>query len=250
MSEALYPIAGLRFWSEREIAQREQITQRLAGLVRRTLEDLNAAWRVERCEAPMIMPLADFSSAYDPDDVFTLRREMADQAWALRAETTPGSYLYAQRLLQTHGYRPPLCVWQAGQSFRTEASDGATAAKLRFNSFWQLEFQCIYREDSGADYAGALRQALKEEIGRIIGDETRLIPSDRLPSYATETIDIEGPWHGGAQPGEWKEVASTSRRTDFPRFEPYPGTTPKNTLTVFEAAIGLDRLVALSNNEA
>ena len=143
MSEALYPIAGLRFWSEREIALREQITARLAGLVRRTLEDMNAAWRVERCEAPMIMPLADFSSAYDPDDVFTLRREMADQAWALRAETTPGSYLYAKRLFQTFGYRPPLCVWQAGQSFRTEASDGATAAKLRFNSFWQLEFQCI-----------------------------------------------------------------------------------------------------------
>jgi glycyl-tRNA synthetase (class II) len=250
VSEALYPIAGLRFWSEREIALREQITARLAGLVRRTLEDMNAAWRVERCEAPMIMPLADFSSAYDPDDVFTLRREMADQAWALRAETTPGSYLYAKRLFQTFGYRPPLCVWQAGQSFRTEASDGATAAKLRFNSFWQLEFQCIYSKATGADYATALREALKTEIGKIIADEVRLVPSDRLPSYATETIDIEGMWHGGAERDEWKEVASTSKRIDFPAFEPYPHTTDKNTLVVFEVAIGLDRLVALCNDEA
>lgn len=251
MSLALYPIAGLRFWTEREIALREQITARLAGVVRRTLEDLNQGWRMERCEAPFIMPLEDFSSAYDPDDVFTLRREMDGRAWALRAETTPGSYLYAQHLLQSTRIMPPLCVWQAGQSFRTEAGDGATAAKLRFNSFWQLEFQCIYRADSGADYAGALREALKNEIGMIVGDDVRLIPSDRLPSYATETIDIESVWHGGENPsGEWKEVASTSRRTDFPTFDPLLGTTPKNTVTVFEVALGLDRLVALHNSEA
>ncbi|USN14090.1 aminoacyl-tRNA synthetase [Brevundimonas phage vB_BpoS-Papperlapapp] len=249
MSRALYPIAGLRFWSEKEIQQREQAIGRLKGCVERTLLDLNQSWRLERVEAPVIMPLAGFSDAYDADDVFSLRREMNAETWALRAETTPGSYLYAQHLLQATGVKPPLCVWQAGLSFRTEAADGATAAKLRFNAFYQLEFQCIYRADSHADYATALREALEEEIAAIINERTRLVPSDRLPSYATETIDIEGVWRGGGQ-SEWKEVASTSRRTDFPVFDPYLGTTPKNSLTVFEVAIGLDRVIALSNQEA
>lgn len=251
MSRALYPIAGLRFWSEKEIQQREQAIGRLKGCVERTLLDLNQSWRFERVDAPVIMPLAGFSDAYEADDVFALQRRMNDETWALRAETTPGSYLYAKHLLQATAIKPPLVVWQAGLSFRTEAGDGATAAKLRFNAFYQLEFQCIYRADSHADYAGALRAALKTELAAIMGGETRLVDSDRLPSYATETVDIEGAWGGDEGPGTaWKEVASTSRRTDFPTFDPYMGTAPKNTLTVFEVAIGLDRVVALSNQEA
>lgn len=250
MSRALYPIAGLRFWSEKEIQQREQAIGRLAGCVERTLLDLNQSWRLERVEAPVIMPLAGFSDAYDADDVFSLRREMNAETWALRAETTPGSYLYAKHLLQATSIKPPLCVWQAGLSFRTEAADGATAAKLRFNAFYQLEFQCIYRADSHADYAKALRDALEIELSAITGQATRQVPSDRLPSYATETIDIEGLWAPAPGQTEYKEIASTSRRTDFPVFDPYLGATPKNTLTVFEVAIGLDRVVALSNQEA
>jgi glycyl-tRNA synthetase len=74
-------------------------------------------------------------------------------------------------------------------------------------------------------------------VRRATGLETRLAPSDRLPSYATETVDIEC-----RQPdGEWREVASTSRRTDFPAV---PGFKP---CKVVELAFGVDRLVALAN---
>ncbi len=69
--------------------------------------------------------------------------------------------------------------------------------------------------------------------------------SDRLPSYATETIDIECRLpdvpDSAAEDAKWREIASTSRRTDFPT---PPGYKP---LTVFEIAFGMDRLVALAN---
>ena len=249
VSEALYDMKGLRFWSQSEILQREQFTARLAQCLSETLLGINQGWRIERCEAPLIMPRDDFSGEYTNKEVFAVVSEFADKRWALRAETTPGTYAYAQHLL-TAGepgkvtMRPPLAVWQAGQSFRREATDGARPSTLRFNQFWQWEAQCIFTANSGAkdEYVARLRENMAEVIADLVGTEVRLVDSDRVPAYATETVDIEAIWRG-----EWKEVASTSIRTDFPTFDPYLGTTEKNTLTVFEVAVGLDRLVAVCN---
>ena len=70
---------------------------------------------------------------------------------ALRPETTPGSYAYAQHLLNTHsGYKPPLCVWQAGKSFRREQDQ--VTKNMRLKEFWQQEFQCIYSSDTLNDW--------------------------------------------------------------------------------------------------
>jgi glycyl-tRNA synthetase len=74
---------------------------------------------------------------------------------ALRAETTASSYLYAGYLL-AHDVKPPVCVWQAGKSFRREKSEGASAAKLRFFEFYQQEFQCVYGVNTKADYSPTL----------------------------------------------------------------------------------------------
>ncbi|AXQ69254.1 hypothetical protein HOU02_gp471 [Caulobacter phage CcrBL9] len=240
MSYALYnrQSGGLRFWTQREILLREQMVARLLEAVSRPLLDLNSAWRFERVETPLMMPREDFSCAYDGSDIFELAGVLGDKPFALRAETTPGTYKIAEHLLRQSGYKAPLCVWQAGPSFRRESSDGATAEKLRFNQFWQLEFQCLYAEDTKADYATPVRESVLREVELIVGDQGRLIPSDRLPAYATETIDIETGWKG-----EWKEVASTSRRTDFPEIN------GARKLTCFEVAIGLDRLVAILNGE-
>ncbi len=241
MSHALYPrqSAGLRFWTQQEILLRDQMIARLLEAVSRPLLDLNSAWRFERVETPVMMPREDFSCAYDSDDIFELAGVIGDKPFALRAETTPGTYLIAEHLLRSSRMRPPIGFYQAGVSFRQERSDGATAEKLRFNQFWQLEFQLLYGVDTKADYVTPVRDSVMAEIAKIVGTDTRLIESDRLPAYATETIDIEAIWKG-----EWKEVASTSRRTDFPDI---PGAKP---LTCFEVAIGLDRLVAITNQEA
>jgi glycyl-tRNA synthetase len=235
MSLALFNTGGLRFWNEREIMIRDQAIQTVREAVARPLLELNQGWRFERVETPVIMPISDMSSAYDPIDFFTIEPGLGGEGRsALRAETTFGTYLMAQQMLKEGVCKPPLCVWQAGHSFRTETSDGATAAKLRFNQFWQLEFQCVYRADSKADYAHPTRLEVAAAINHVTGLQTRLVPSDRLPAYATETVDIEVLYND-----RWTEMASTSRRTDFPIINP---TGPQ--LTVFEVAVGLDRLVA------
>lgn len=239
MSFALYDdLAGLRFWRQSELQLRRRMRDAILDTVHDTLLVLNQMWAMEEVETPPMMPLSRMSAAYDRSDVFVLADPPGGaRPWALRAETTDGTYVLAERILRTTRLRPPLCVWQMGTSYRRETRDGATAAKLRLNAFSQLELQLIHAEDTKAEIATPLRQALVPVIARLTGLETRLIASDRLPSYATETIDIEC-----RQPdGEWREVASTSRRTDFPIV---PGFKP---CKVVELAFGMDRLVALAN---
>ncbi len=233
MSEALFNKGGLRFWSEKEINSRERICSQIVECVKTTLLDINQAWRFERVDTPVIMPRNCISESYTADDIY----ELVDD-YALRAETTYGSYLVAENIFKTTRTKPPLCIWQMGQSFRRELSDGASASRMRYNAFYQLEFQCIYAADTKAEYAEPLRENLRNLVydmlmPNILG--VRLIDSDRLPAYSEETVDIEAAI--GIE--QYREVASTSRRTDFPEL---PGMKP---MKVFEIAFGVDRLVGL-----
>lgn len=239
MSEALYDFGGLRFWRESEVIARDRITAQIAETVQRELRAVNQGWAFERVETPLIIPRSALNPAYTGDDAFFLQDPMGDQQMVLRAETTDGSYRMAEHILRTTKTKPPLGVWQLGQSFRRELSDGANAANLRLNAFYQLEFQLVYGADTMFDYGTMLRDKLRTLVQSITGLETRLVPSDRLPPYAEETIDIEVFWHAPtkAEP-EWKEVCSTSRRTDFPQLPDF-----KKGLKLFEVAFGLDRLV-------
>jgi glycyl-tRNA synthetase len=238
MSYALYnDLAGLRFWRQRELRLRERLKLAIVECVQNTLIDINQMCVFEEVEAPPMMPLSRMSAAYDRSDVFVLLDPPGGvAAFAMRAETTDGTYAIAEAIMRTTNRKPPLVFYQMGPSFRRETSDGATAAKLRFNAFVQLEFQLIHSADTKADIVTPVREALALLVRRATGSETRLISSDRLPAYSTETVDIEV-LQGNH---EWREVASTSRRTDFPVV---PGFKPCN---VFEVAFGMDRMVALS----
>jgi len=228
MSVDLYDgIAGLRFWTEDEINLREAFTARCADVVRRTLLAMNPAWRFARCEGPILTPRDRLSAEYSDDEVFPVTWEKGARQWALRPETTASSYAYARSL----GGKLPLCVWQAGKSFRVEKNDGASAAKMRFNEFWQLEFQCIYSAGSSADYRKALISAVQTEITRFTGLPTSTVASDRLPSYSESTLDIEVFLDGGMR----REMASCSIRTDY-----------AENARVCEIAIGLDRVATLA----
>lgn len=226
MSEALYGLGGLRFWNEDELELREAFQDRTISVVRRTLLLLNPAWSFARMEGPCLSPRCYIGPAYDDADLFVTNHVAGDGPLYLRAETTPTSYAYAKHIRR----RPPVCVYQSGKSFRRETNDGASASKLRFNEFWQLEFQCIYREDTKADYRAALMPKIAAEISRFTNKETRMLPSDRTPAYALSTIDIEAD-HGGA----WREMASCSIRTDY-----------GDGMLVCEVAIGLDRVATLA----
>jgi glycyl-tRNA synthetase len=223
MSNSYYKFGGLRFWNEDEIELRELIITRFSGVIKRTLTELNPAWRYFRTEGPILTPAEFINSEYTEDDLFLTNHKN----WALRAETTASSYEVARRV----GGKLPICVWQVGKSFRRELSDGATASKLRFNEFYQMEFQCIYAENTMADYRDALIKALTPEVARMLGHATkiRIVESDRLPSYSESTLDIEVEFRGN-----WKEVASCSIRNDY-----------ANQTKVCEIAFGLDRLVEI-----
>lgn len=227
MSEALYKLGGLRFWTEDEIELRDMFTQRAITSVKRTLTEMNQAWSFARVEGPCLTPRSVISDAYDDSDLFATNHTGGGETLYLRAETTPSSYAYARHLRR----KPPLCVYQSGKSFRRELNDGASASKLRFNEFYQLEFQCIYRADTKADYRSRLIEAVSVEIERFTGLSTRTVLSDRLPPYSESTIDIEVSVAGG-----WREIASCSIRTDY-----------SDEMRVTEIAIGLDRVCTLAS---
>lgn len=234
--DALYGKGGLPFWTETEIMIRDHAISQLYMAVGSALSRLNSAWSFHRVEGPLLTPRQHISAAYDDNDIFMLAGKLGEDAAALRAETTASSYLALEAMLKRGAVRFPVCVWQAGKSFRVEASDGATASNLRYNEFYQLEFQCAYKANSKADYRAAVEPAVAEAIRKITGArETRIIPSDRLPSYSEMTNDIEVPYTHPGSSEKWKEMCSISTRTDF----------PMEDVRVLEVAIGLDRLVAV-----
>lgn len=190
----------------------------------------------------MLVPQSMISPSYDGEDVFFLEREMMSEKMVLRPETTAGSYMAARRELDHGGLkRLPLCVWQSGKSYRVEKSDGASPSELRYNEFTQAEWQCISREDTKADYRAAVMPALARTLSWLTGCENRIIPSDRLPGYSRETLDVEVFRPARPEsPAAWKEVCSVSLRTDFV-YEKSP-----NPLLVLELAVGLDRVVDIA----
>jgi glycyl-tRNA synthetase len=230
MSSAFYDIESLRFYDESEIELRDLMIHRISNNVKRTLMTVNPAWKFYRVEGPLLTPRTYVSSSYDEDDIFITQVEKASSKLVLRPETTISSYMFARKMYTSS--KLPLCVWQTGKSFRVEKSDGATAAKLRFHEFYQLEFQCIYSIGTKADYRKYLMDIVSKDISMFLfGEKIRYIKSDRLPSYSESTLDIEVPFKD-----EWKEVASCSIRTDF-----------SEDTRVAEIAIGLDRLIEIHN---
>lgn len=229
MSVALYNTGGLRFWCETDIKLRDSLIATFADTVKNSLVDVNKAWAVHRIEAPTLTP-RELMPTYDDDDVFVTNHEAGGSTIALRAETTPGSYAWARFALNNS--KPPICIWQAGKSYRREQNDGASAAKLRFNEFWQQEFQCIYNKDTKADYRKEVIDSVAHAIHLATHSEVRIVESDRLPAYSESTLDIEAK-HGDV----WREMASVSIRNDF-----------SDETKVLEIAIGLDRVLTLARN--
>lgn len=246
--QSLYHTNGLMFWTEEEIKLREHFIEHFASRVEMLLWRENQAWRSVRVEAPLLTPQNLLNPNYTPADIFYQADfEITEEGFrvkagdlALRPETTPGSYAYAQHLLGTHsGYRAPLIVWQAGKSFRREQDQ--VTKNMRLKEFWQQEFQCIYAADTMNDYHAAILEPLRSVISMKLGyplEKSRVVESDRLPSYSQVTMDVE------IDNGDkWMEVCSISRRTDYPDRLVFPGKkgmVEKDAL-VLEIAIGLDR---------
>ena len=237
----LYDVNALVHWDEREILAREAMTRFFAAEVRDMLRAMNPAFDIRRVEAPLLTPRALISAAYANDEVWAQERLGAhDHDLVLRPETTPSTYIYMRHLLDSHQrVKLPLCVWQAGKSFRREQDQ--PTKHMRLKEFHQMEFQCAYAADTANDYHAVCLEPVRKMIAAMVPMPTRLTPSDRLPDYAQVTTDVEV-WNED----KWMEVCSISRRTDFPGkavFRTKPDAAVERDILVLEIAIGLDRLV-------
>jgi len=237
----LFNVNSLVHWEEREINMRDHMVRFFSEEVRTFLRSVNPAWDVRRVEAPALTPRALISDAYTNADIWAQEQLTETEApLVLRPETTPSTYVYMQHILGNHSRtRLPLCVWQAGRSYRREQEQ--PTKHMRLKEFWQLEFQCAYTADSGNDYHAAALEPVRRMIAALIPLPTRIVPSDRLPAYSQTTVDVE------VDNGDkWMEVCSISRRTDFPeryRTQPKKGPVVEQDVLVLEIAIGLDRCV-------
>jgi glycyl-tRNA synthetase len=214
---------GFEVYEEREIERRGHVVRVMSMVVEGVLRGLNRAWRFHRIESPVIESPGVGCGDYE---LWKVTDGCVERT--LRAETTRGSYDYGRRRIAA-GERPPVCVWQAGKSFRIEQDVPRKFIKRK--EFYQLEFQCIYTPDSFCDYYAHLLQGVREGLSRMVKPPVRIVASDRLPGYSTETMDIE------ADMGDrWMELASISRRKDF-----------GDNLLVAEVSIGLDRVIGCEN---
>lgn len=219
----IYQDNGLPFYAEDEIESREYLQRSVTLTVRAGLEAANPAWQMRRIEAPTMIPDELVSAEYSDDDVYHT------QDFTMKPETTSSSYAYASYLIDHQAIKPPFCIWQASKSYRRE--NDQVSANVRLKEFYQQEFQCIVTEDTLMDYHD-LAEPLAEQISRLVGLPSRVVPSDRLPSYSEKTLDIEV-----RTPHKWLEICSISKRTDVP----FQWNGKK--LINYEFAFGLDRLV-------
>lgn len=148
--KSLFDKNGLMFWTEKEFRLRERFRDYFVEQMRDALLATNPAWRMMMVEAPLLMPKELVNPNYTAADMFVV------EDLVLRPETTPGTYRFVRSLFDNSnsGVRPPICVWQAGKSFRREQDQ--PQKYMRLKEFYQLEFQCIYTSDTANDYHAAL----------------------------------------------------------------------------------------------
>lgn len=215
-----YESNGLVFWSEEEIRVREMLKNHFVAAVTNNLKTQNSGFEVVQVEAPMLTPVQHINKNYTFEDVWCFNEE----ALTLRPETTMGSYMAIEHLLNKHNERKmrlPLCVWQHGKSFRREQDQPTKFMRLK--EFYQLEFQIAYSPTTANDYSKLLIPTVRSAIAEMIGP-CRVEDSDRLPDYSEQTTDIVCERSN-------MEVCSISKRKDFPLAK------------ILEVAIGTDRCV-------
>lgn len=206
-------------WNEQEIVRRESLIREIPLLLCAAWQELNPAVRMERCETPVLVPVERLQGHVDSG--FDLIGPCGSRGY-LRPETTAGTFEAMAQRFENEAQlkkRLPFCLWQVGLSFRDEANaETMRASKLRLVQFYQLEFQLFASHGSKAPYIEMALAKLQRRYGGTITE------ADELPHYSERTLD----WYL-----EDLEIAGCSIRNDWTHG------------SVFEVAIGLDRLVAM-----
>jgi len=237
--KSLYSVNSLVFWEEKDIRIRRFIEDSIKEEVKSILLTQNPQWKFYQIEAPCLIPQSLINQNYTNDDIW-LQESKSDTEvlMALKPETTPSSYLYAEHLLDSNQTLPPFVVWQTSKSFRREQDQ--TIKQMRLKEFYQTEFQCIYAADTLNDYQEKVLEPLRKMFQDILAMPTRIVESDRLPDYSLRTMDIEV-WNED----KWMELCSISKRKDFTKKAIFnlKNKVIEKDLLVLEIAVGLDRCV-------
>lgn len=205
---SIFEYNNLPFWTEDQISQKQSFVSLFEHQIRTAFQERNRAWFFERIESPMLIPRSLLSDEYDDHDIYILPDpDPNKQTLALRPETTPATYAWMQHRLLSKNMLPYAC-WQINKSFRREQDQPSKHVRLK--EFYQQEFQCVYSSDSFEDWQSYIVPYVKTIIEKITQCPTRIVVSDRLPSYSVCTIDIEV-WNSD----KWMEICSISKRIDF-----------------------------------
>ncbi len=230
---------GLIYYDEADIETREFLIRFISRELRDAMRKLNRGIDFVRVETPCLIPQqiaqphvdAEFplwQVAWKQDTDALVPQE--ETGFYLRPESTHCTYamfreLYPENLRLKKVL--PLCLWQAGLSFRVEQDK--TFRNLRFKQFYQMEFQLAYAEGTKADYHAhavnsmmAILRSLFPQGGWEIYS-VNLVHEKEIPFYSERTTDLYVLEH---------EVVAISSRTDFEH-------------PILEVSCGLDRLLAI-----
>ena len=231
--EFIYNFNALPFFNKRDLMLKDYLVKRMELEIFELLQSQNRMWQMVQIEAPCLIPKELINQNYTHEDVWE-QQSINHLPLVLKPETTPSSYVYMEHLLKSQQTLPPLCVWQVSKSFRREQDQ--PTKHCRFKEFYQQEFQCLYTKDTKNNYQDSLIIPLANVFFDVIALPTRVILSERLPSYSLKTIDIEV-----FNEDKWMEVCSVSLRNDF-TYKPMIKSTERECL-VLEIAFGLERLI-------
>jgi glycyl-tRNA synthetase len=200
---------GLVSYDESDILRRESLVKLLNHNLQNIARELNPAIKFFQIETPLLIPTELIAQEHDGD--FYNLGEIS-----LRPETTKGSYYIAKEIISRKSSKfLPICVWQVGKSFRREQTK--PLSKLHLKEFYQMEYQFIMSASTMADWPTHMENGLSKFL------DADIVDSDRLPSYSSQTHDLEI---------KGVEIASCSLRNDF-----------GEGFKVYEIAFGIDRLL-------
>lgn len=231
--EFIYNYNALPFYDADDIIQRQRFTVAIARHVERLLKSTNSAWTFTQIEAPTLIPRELINANYTDEDIWVQQQMDNATQLVLKPETTPSTFAWMVEKMRNQHLRPPMCVWQLSKSYRREQDQ--PTKHCRFKEFYQQEFQCVYTVDTKNDYFEQIIRPLAQAFALEVCCPTRLVVSDRLPTYSEKTWDIEV-WNSE----KWMEVASISIRNDFPVLARFKNT--EVACKVLEIATSPDRL--------
>jgi len=231
--ENVYKFNGLPFYTEDDLILKDYLVKKIALGVKKILKEQNNEWDFIQIESPCLIPREYVSSNYTNEDLYVQETKNHSEL-VLKPETTPATYEFMKQHIKNRTKILPCSFWQVSKSFRRE-QDQATK-HCRFKEFYQLEFQCLYYSDTMNDYQSNIIMNLASLLSDVVGLDTRVVVSDRLPDYSIRTLDVEV-WNGD----KWMEICSCSVRKDFT--EKILVKSKEISCLVLEIAIGIDRLI-------